>query len=931
MTYLVYWYGSKDRKDFYGFVPQLSFITHDDTKSLKKLKISTSMPPKLREKQDAGTALTSAEEEVARTFREYEEDLQKEPKDRVRGDVDFPEEWELLTLDDIRNVENGLDSEDSDVESKEVKVKRTKKKSKKVAYDNDDHDDGSDDEKQQSKVARKRKQAKMGALDEKQKLTTKKRGSKSAGNLKAKLEDSPAASDAEVLPKKKRKLNATKAKKLKKEETTASGTPQTTQEEKTFKLCKQAFLPAITRWKTLLEEKDVGLLIKHLEDTVQNQIKSYSAPFIVKCGVQDLARQTKGLLVQIPSTDDKAKAAKPLDVMLDEILKADIDSTGDEKPSTRKKKKSDKSDDSEEEEEEEDDDDDDGDDYRPAKSRTKGNVSSRSKKAPAKKRKKSSQVVDEEQEDDSVPQDVEDDDQSDRVKSRRKGSGSSISRKSSATTKKKSRKVNDDEENDSDKDDAEDDYQPDYVKSSKKDGIKRKNSDGKSKKVTVQKKSQSVKHKRPAGKGKNRLYSSMVDDWKAALKSRDVDVVYQCIKETRKVAVKFRSDDQFFAEMHLLLKVTKAFLNEDHPNVSFLDDAKECMKDLKQTLKELYNAKNMEMQMTVPSKANGSSKSAAAVSVEAGLDESERSIDAKQKKRGKVVDEIKSSVGNGEHSREQMGEKIPPVKSEASTSRSTVDETLPPVKSETLADRNTVDEALPLVKSEASATEIFVEEMLPTVQSETSIGKGGIDEKASVTDSTPSTIVRRKSKGGVSSTSGKPERKKILKLGNMLRSDSKALVVAGTEPEVLVPAKDTSVAAATKTGPKQVASWVVDATVLPQPSDDRRQTALVFLHETRSYFGSEVQCNFESVCLSLEAAVFDWANATHQAPEWENAYWTKIHGIVAALSSKAGRPGSLVKLILEGDLQEARDIVGLDLESLTDPIESLSVDATRES
>jgi hypothetical protein len=207
MAYLVYWYGSKERKDCYSFVPQPKFIAHDDTKSLKKLKITTTMPPKVRKKLDAGTELILAEEEVVRTFREYEEDLQKEPEDRKRGDVDFPEEWELLTLDDVRNVENGLDSEDSDVESKEVKVNLTskKKKSKMVADDSDDH-----------------------------KLTTKKRGLESAGNLKANLEDSSEASDAEVLPKKKRKLNATKVNKLKNEE--ASGSPQTTQEEKTFKL-----------------------------------------------------------------------------------------------------------------------------------------------------------------------------------------------------------------------------------------------------------------------------------------------------------------------------------------------------------------------------------------------------------------------------------------------------------------------------------------------------------------------------------------------------------------------------------------------------------------------------------------------------------------------------------------------------------------------
>jgi hypothetical protein len=224
MAYLVYWYGSKERKDFYSFVPQPKFIAHDDTKSLKKLQITTTMSRKLRAKQEAGTPLTLAEEEMARTFREYEEDLLKEPEDRKRGDVVFPEEWELLTLDDVRNVENGLNSEDSDVESKEVKVKLAKKKkSKTVADDNDDHDDGSDDGAQQINVAKKRKQAKVGAVDEKQKLTSKKRGSKSDGNLKAQLEDSSEASDAEVLPKKKRKLNATKVKQLKKEE--ASGTP----------------------------------------------------------------------------------------------------------------------------------------------------------------------------------------------------------------------------------------------------------------------------------------------------------------------------------------------------------------------------------------------------------------------------------------------------------------------------------------------------------------------------------------------------------------------------------------------------------------------------------------------------------------------------------------------------------------------------------
>jgi hypothetical protein len=236
MAYLVYWYGSKERKDCYSFVPQPKFIAHDDTKSLKKLKITTTMPPKVRKKLDAGTELILAEEEVVRTFREYEEDLQKEPEDRKRGDVVFPEEWELLTLDDVRNVENGLDSEDSDVESKEVKVNLTskKKKSKMVADDSDDHDDGSDDGAQQSNVARNRKQDNLGAVDDEQKLTTKKRGLESAGNLKANLEDSSEASDAEVLPKKKRKLNATKVNKLKNEE--ASGSPQTTQEEKTFKL-----------------------------------------------------------------------------------------------------------------------------------------------------------------------------------------------------------------------------------------------------------------------------------------------------------------------------------------------------------------------------------------------------------------------------------------------------------------------------------------------------------------------------------------------------------------------------------------------------------------------------------------------------------------------------------------------------------------------
>lgn len=86
LAFLVYHYGANDPDDCYSFVEQEDFISFEDGKEMGY----NILPEGLEEKEN----LTEREETLIRGFREMEQDLEKDPGERKRGNTEFLERHE---------------------------------------------------------------------------------------------------------------------------------------------------------------------------------------------------------------------------------------------------------------------------------------------------------------------------------------------------------------------------------------------------------------------------------------------------------------------------------------------------------------------------------------------------------------------------------------------------------------------------------------------------------------------------------------------------------------------------------------------------------------------------------------------------------------------------------------------------------------------
>jgi hypothetical protein len=96
-----------------------------------------------------------------------------------------------------------------------------------------------------------------------------------------------------------------------------------------------------------------------------------------------------------------------------------------------------------------------------------------------------------------------------------------------------------------------------------------------------------------------------------------------------------------------------------------------------------------------------------------------------------------------------------------------------------------------------------------------------------------------------------------------------------------------------------------DVASLPAEQVDRL-LALEFLQSMASYFPEE-KVNRESVARSLEAAIYQWSMGQYRK---EEAYWPKVHAIVAAVCGKT-KSGTLLDAIVAGEYESAMDVVTL--------------------
>jgi hypothetical protein len=124
MAYLIYWYGPTRLSDFYSFKP-LSEFTPFRVEAKKPDGGKTKPPSKIREKVKKGIALNAKEYEVLKRYSEMEEDLKKKPIDRRRGDINFQEVYENLTLKNAVHTMNG-ESPPLKRKNEEEHLKKTK-------------------------------------------------------------------------------------------------------------------------------------------------------------------------------------------------------------------------------------------------------------------------------------------------------------------------------------------------------------------------------------------------------------------------------------------------------------------------------------------------------------------------------------------------------------------------------------------------------------------------------------------------------------------------------------------------------------------------------------------------------------------------------------------------------------------------------------
>jgi hypothetical protein len=159
----------------------------------------------------------------------------------------------------------------------------------------------------------------------------------------------------------------------------------------------------------------------------------------------------------------------------------------------------------------------------------------------------------------------------------------------------------------------------------------------------------------------------------------------------------------------------------------------------------------------------------------------------------------------------------------------------------------------------------------------------------------------------------KPE-KKNFSIGNYVKTTLQEAVSASKTP--VVTSRAVSVA-------KVIPAWITEETSLEPPTDQDRSLGLEFLRQMATCFPSG-NINAESLALSIEKAINDWSvKQSLVSPSdfaWRDAYWERVHAIVAAVCGKRNS-GTLMNLLLNGDFDDPLELVGLEHKILLDSFE----------
>jgi hypothetical protein len=198
MIYLIYWYGSRSDSEYYGFVSRSNMVSYREEADKGPLGIHALLS-RIRQKVESGDTdkLLPKEEDILRTYQEMEEDLRKEPADRKRGVMSFQEGYEMLSIEDVKEIDLDGNDDSSDGD------------------DNDEDDDSSDSDDQKADpptIKQKKEDAKSKPVSKKQKKpSTQQKEDDAVSDVNTEQD----VSDAKALSKKKVKKASNERKKSK--------------------------------------------------------------------------------------------------------------------------------------------------------------------------------------------------------------------------------------------------------------------------------------------------------------------------------------------------------------------------------------------------------------------------------------------------------------------------------------------------------------------------------------------------------------------------------------------------------------------------------------------------------------------------------------------------------------------------------------------
>ncbi|KAL3904698.1 MAG: hypothetical protein SGILL_009965 [Bacillariaceae sp.] len=175
----------------------------------------------------------------------------------------------------------------------------------------------------------------------------------------------------------------------------------------------------------------------------------------------------------------------------------------------------------------------------------------------------------------------------------------------------------------------------------------------------------------------------------------------------------------------------------------------------------------------------------------------------------------------------------------------------------------------------------------------------------------------------------KMDKKKKFSLGGLMRPPSVPL------PEETDDQQDSSTGKVEPTAGSQskARTWMSQVSdAARQVTDENRLLALEFLRQAAPFVPLTKGVNHDAIAQNLEVALFDWASsgklqgdsslangnakgAGILVGESGDRYWNKLHSLVAGISGKR-KPGTIARMIGNGNFEEATDLVKLSVDSL---------------